>query len=63
MYVMYRYELRGSLHVVSKQSWDGYYEAFPTDKNYTKIAEHENIDVLISMARLANKGEPTNVRS
>ena len=57
MYVMYRYELKGSLHVVSKQNWDSYCKDFPNDKNYTVVAEHEDRDVLTSMARLANKGE------
>jgi len=57
MFVLYRYEGRGSLHVVRKDDWDSWVQTYPYSKDYTKIAEHEDESALISMARLANKGE------
>jgi hypothetical protein len=57
MYVLYKFEVNDSFHVATKRDWDEWTQKHPDDKAYTKVAEHEDVDLLKKMAQLANEGD------
>jgi len=60
MFVLFRYELRGTLHVTSKLDWDrwlNFNSEGDSSGKYTLLAEHHDKGVLEKMKQLALEGD------